>query len=68
MLENAGERSLTPGGTDGEPHPIEWTPRPNAVRFSSVTDSRHALTSVCAARTGLSPLESKFSFMPAGQH
>ncbi len=38
-----------------------WTPRPNAVRFSSVTDSCHVLVGVYADRTGLSPLNSRFS-------
>jgi hypothetical protein len=61
-----GMRSNSRFLSDAEPHPIEWTPRPNAVRFSSVTDSRHALTSVCAARTGLSPLESRFSLCRLG--
>lgn len=46
---------------DGEPHPIMWTHRPNAVRFSIVTDSRHMLAGFYADRTDLSPLDSTFS-------
>ncbi len=54
-------KSNQPFETDLEPHPIMWTPRPNAVRFSIVTDSRHMLAGSYANRIGLSPLNSRFS-------
>ena len=43
----------------GEPHPIMWTPRPNAGCFSSEIDSCRVAVEVDGYLTGISPLRAR---------
>ncbi len=45
--------------TEPEPHPIMWTPRPNAGCFSSEIDSYRIALEVDGYLTGISPLRAR---------
>jgi len=51
---------------DPEPHPIEWTPLPNAGCFSSEIDSCCIAVEVDGYLTGISPLTAR-CIVPVGE-
>jgi len=59
--------SLTQGGTDDrEPHPIMWTLRPNADRFSTKIDNCCVAVEIDGYLTDVSPLRAR-RIVPGGE-
>ncbi len=62
-------RALRPNraiDSDTEPHPIMWTPRPNAGCFSSEIDSCRFAVEVDRYLTGISPLRARCIVLVGG--